>query len=108
MWLAFIAAVVLILCNFYCHIIVMRLRPKGSTVRKIPRGFLFEWISCPNYTCEIGYWLAFATMVQSVALVLFIIVGGGQMAVWAAGKHRNYRKEFKNYPKRWKMIPFLF
>ena len=30
------------------------------------------------------------------------------MAVWAIGKHRNYRKEFKDYPKgRKAIVPFL-
>lgn len=31
------------LCNLYTHIILMRLRPSGSTVRRIPNGFMFEY-----------------------------------------------------------------
>lgn len=28
--------------------------------------------------------------------------------IWAAGKHRNYKKEFPNYPKgRTPIVPFL-
>lgn len=39
---------------------------------------------------------------------LFALVGGGQMLQWALGKHRNYKKEFKDYPKNRKaMIPFI-
>ena len=31
------------------------------------------------------------------------------MGVWAIKKHKNYKKEFgKDYPKRYKMIPFIF
>jgi very-long-chain enoyl-CoA reductase len=30
------------------------------------------------------------------------------MTIWALGKHRNYKKEFKNYPKGRKAVfPFL-
>ena len=41
-------------------------------------------------------------------MVLFGIAGFYQMAVWAGGKHRNYKKEFKDYPKgRRCILPFL-
>lgn len=39
---------------------------------------------------------------------LFTLAGLYQMTVWALGKHRNYKKEFKNYPRgRKSIIPFL-
>ena len=39
---------------------------------------------------------------------LFALVGGAQMLQWALGKHRNYKKEFKDYPRNRKaMIPFI-
>ena len=39
---------------------------------------------------------------------LFALCGFYQMAVWAFGKHRNYKKEFENYPKNRKaIIPFI-
>ena len=39
----------------------------------------------------------------SLSAVLFTLFGFYQMAVWA----RNYRKEFKDYPKGWKaIVPF--
>lgn len=38
---------------------------------------------------------------------MFALCGFYQMAVWAMGKHRNYKKEFKNYPRRKAIIPFL-
>ena len=42
------------------------------------------------------------------SVVLFILAGFYQMSVWAIGKHRNYRKEFKDYPKgRKAIVPFL-
>jgi very-long-chain enoyl-CoA reductase len=40
--------------------------------------------------------------------VLFTVCGFYQMAVWALGKHRNYKKEFKDYPRsRTSIVPFL-
>lgn len=39
---------------------------------------------------------------------LFAAAGFYQMAVWAIGKHRNYKKEFADYPKgRRAILPFI-
>lgn len=41
-------------------------------------------------------------------LVLFFTLAGlYQMAVWALGKHRNYKRDFSDYPKRKAIIPFV-
>ena len=43
-----------------------------------------------------------------ISAALFTTCGFYQMAVWALGKHRNYRKEFKDYPRsRKSIVPFL-
>jgi len=87
---------------------------------------LFNFVSCPNYTYETGAWLAFAIMTQCLPgkslfsfnaylclinahlVVFFMLAGFYQMAVWAKGKHRNYKKEFSDYPKgRKAIVPFL-
>lgn len=95
--------------NLISHIQLRNLRPEGTTVRRIPRGFLFELVSCPNYTCEILAWVCFSLMTQSVAAFLFTLVGGGQMLVWAQQKHRRYKKEFPGYPKNRRILfPFLY
>lgn len=100
--------------NFSIHIALRNLRPAGSKVRKIPFPtsnpftILFNFVSCPNYTYEIGSWIFFTLMVQSVPALLFTIAGGYQMTIWALGKHRNYRKEFEKYPRgRKAVIPFV-
>lgn len=39
---------------------------------------------------------------------IFTVAGFYQMAIWALGKHRNYKKEFPDYPRRRKaIVPFL-
>ena len=90
---------------------------------------LFSLVSCPNYTYEIGAWVAFTIMTQCipgnfyqflknsfiryatnflfVVAGLFTLAGAYQMTVWALGKHRNYRKEFKDYPRRKAIFPFI-
>ncbi len=40
--------------NLICHVMLSNLRPAGTKQRKIPRGFLFELVSCPNYTFEVS------------------------------------------------------
>ena len=90
------------------------LRPAGSNVRKIPvpdanpLTCLFNFVSCPNYFYEFGAWLSFSVMTQCIPAYLFAAAGMFQMTVWAMGKHKNYKKEFKDYPKKRKAIlPFL-
>lgn len=86
--------------NLSTHILLRQLRPAGTTVRKIPvpSGFpltkLFNLVSCPNYTYEVGAWIGFTIMTSCIPAALFTFAGFYQMAIWALGKHKNYRKEF--------------
>ena len=100
--------------NFSIHIALKNLRPAGSKVRKIPLPtnnpftLMFNYVSCPHYTYEFGSWVAFAVMTQCFVGVLFALVGFAQMTQWAFGKHRNYKREFANYPRQRKaIIPFI-
>lgn len=100
--------------NFSIHINLRNLRPPGTNVRKIPvpdsNPFtaLFNFVSCPNYTYEFGAWLSFSIMTQCLPAFLFAAAGMYQMTLWAIGKHKNYKKEFKEYPKQRKAIlPFV-
>lgn len=100
--------------NLSIHLLLRDLRPPGTTARKIPypnmNPFtqLFRYVSCPNYTYEFYAWLAFSVMTQCLPAGLFTLAGLYQMTVWALGKHRAYKKEFKSYPRgRKSIIPFL-
>ncbi|CRL07044.1 CLUMA_CG020016, isoform A [Clunio marinus] len=100
--------------NLSIHINLRNLRPPGTTVRRIPEPdsnpftVLFNFVSCPNYSYEVLSWLSFSFMTQCLPALIFSAVGMYQMTIWALGKHRNYKKEFKDYPKQRKsIIPFI-
>ncbi|CAH1775030.1 unnamed protein product [Owenia fusiformis] len=100
--------------NFSIHVNLRNLRPPGTKARRIPYPssnpftMLFKFVSCPNYTYEAGAWISFSIMTQCLPALLFTAAGFYQMAIWAMGKHRNYKKEFENYPRgRKPIIPFL-
>ncbi|CAH1103064.1 unnamed protein product [Psylliodes chrysocephalus] len=100
--------------NLACHVLLRNLRPAGSTVRKIPKpdrcplNILFDYVSCPNYTYEVGSWIGFTILTSCIPAGLFTAAGAYQMTIWALGKHRNYKKEFSDYPKQRKaIIPFI-
>jgi very-long-chain enoyl-CoA reductase len=95
--------------NYWCHYTLMSLRPAGTKQRNIPKGGLFELVSCPNYFFETITWTAFTVLTLNPASLLFAIVSVAQMTIWASKKHRNYRREFKEYPRGRKAIfPFIF
>jgi very-long-chain enoyl-CoA reductase len=106
--------VILMVANFITHYMLANLRPAGTSIRNIPRGFLFELVSCPNYFIEILQWAVYTVLCQSVSSLVFTLMGGGQMLIWALGKHKAYKKEFdgkegrEQYPKgRKALIPFI-
>jgi very-long-chain enoyl-CoA reductase len=75
-----------------CHIILANLRKPGEKAYKIPAGFLFNYITCANYTAEIWGWILFTLGTHTVAAGLFTAAGAIQMADWARGKHRRLVK----------------
>jgi len=99
--------------NFTIHLLLRDLRPAGSRERKIPfpnsnpLSWLQAGVSCPNYTYEVLAWLSFTLMTQCLPAGLFTLAGAYQMTVWALGKHRNYKKEFTNYPRRKAIFPAI-
>ncbi|RKP34909.1 3-oxo-5-alpha-steroid 4-dehydrogenase-domain-containing protein, partial [Dimargaris cristalligena] len=85
--------------NYITHRNLSSLRPPGTRVRKIPRGYGFDLVSCPNYLFEVMAWVVFTYYTRSLASLAFTLAGAGQMYVWAVKKHRNYLREFPDYPK---------
>jgi very-long-chain enoyl-CoA reductase len=111
----YVGAVLFVLAevgNLICHLKLSNMRTsEGSQERSIPKGFLFEYVACPNYTFEVLSWIAFSIATQLFFSYAFTVVGFLQMADWAMKKHRNYKKTFdKEYTKlkRKAIVPFLY
>ncbi|XP_051538711.1 very-long-chain enoyl-CoA reductase isoform X3 [Myxocyprinus asiaticus] len=111
------ALIVFVLCeagNFSIHWSLNSLRCEGPKCRKFPHPsknpftWLFFFVSCPNYTYEVGAWVGLSIMTQCVPVALFTFVGFIQMTIWAKGKHKTYTREFKDYPNlRMPILPFI-
>ena len=88
--------------------ILFALRDDGSTGYKIPRGGLFEKVSCPNYLGEIIEWTGWAIATWSLAGATFAIWTVCNLAPRALAHHKWYKEEFEEYPEdRKALVPFL-
>ncbi|EFJ07305.1 hypothetical protein SELMODRAFT_186154 [Selaginella moellendorffii] len=112
MYLGFGIGLVFQAANFVTHIILRGLRPadgKGGYV--IPYGFVFNFVTCGNYTTEIYQWLGFNIATQTVAGYSFLFAATFIMTNWALAKHRRLKKLFDGkegrakYPRRWVILP---
>lgn len=90
--------------NLNAHLVLMNLRKPGTTERGIPKGLGFNLVTCPNYMFESIAWFGICLVNQSLATIGFVIVGVGQMAIWARKRESRYRKEFGDRYKRKKFV----
>ncbi|XP_040023202.2 very-long-chain enoyl-CoA reductase isoform X5 [Gasterosteus aculeatus] len=111
------ALVIFVMCelgNFSIHLTLNNLRGEGSRSRRFPEPtknpftWLFIFVSCPNYSYELGAWVGFSIMTQCLPVAFYTLLGFIQMTIWAKGKHRAYSREFKDYPTlRMAIIPLI-
>jgi very-long-chain enoyl-CoA reductase len=97
------------IANALVHRYLATLRSTGGTERKIPHGYGFGIVTCPNYMYEIIAWGGIIVTSRSWACAIFIAVGAAQMYQWARGKEKAYRAEFgdKYKKKRYVLLPGL-
>ncbi|XP_048220413.1 trans-2,3-enoyl-CoA reductase-like [Perognathus longimembris pacificus] len=73
-----------------------------------PLTWMFFLVSCPNYTYEIGSWISFTVMTQTLPVGIFTLLMSIQMSLWAQKKHKIYLKKFNPHLHRKSaIIPFL-
>lgn len=84
--------------------ILRRLRAPGESGYRIPRGFLFERVSCPNYLGEIVEWTGWAILTWSLAGASFAIWTFANLVPRALAHHRWYRSTFPDYPPQRRAI----
>jgi 3-oxo-5-alpha-steroid 4-dehydrogenase 1 len=95
--------------NQWADHVLFHLRKPGETGYKIPRGGLYELISCPNYFGELLEWSGWALLTWSPAGLVFALFTAANLVPRARAHHRWYKERFPEYPEaRRAMIPFLF
>lgn len=88
--------------------ILSRLRDEPGEGYKVPQGFLYRWVSCPNYLSESVQWFGWALMTLSPAGFVFFIWTVANLLPRAISHHRWYRETFEDYPKdRKAFLPFV-
>ena len=84
------------------------LRAGGRQGYTIPRGGLFERVSCPNHMGEIIQWWGFALMCWNLPALSFAIWTAANLIPRAVSHHAWYRRAFPDYPpNRRAVIPAL-
>lgn len=84
------------------------LRKPGETGYKIPRGWLYERISCPNYFGELLIWTGWSIATWSWAGAAFVLVTAANLVPRAIQNHQWYHEKFADYPRQRKaVIPYL-
>ncbi len=107
-----LSGLLLFVAGFAIHVradaVLRGLRAPGETAYRIPRGFLFERVSCPNYLGEIVEWGGFALLTWSLAGLSFALWTFANLAPRALAHHRWYRERFPDYPpERRALVPGL-
>jgi hypothetical protein len=84
------------------------LRKNCDNGYRIPHGWLFSKISCPNFFGEIMEWLGFALLCWSLPALSFLVWTICNLVPRALDHHRWYKKQFKDYPADRKAVfPYL-
>ncbi|XP_026400657.1 steroid 5-alpha-reductase DET2 [Papaver somniferum] len=77
---------------------------------KVPKGGMFEFVSCANYFGEIMEWFGWMVMIWSWVGVAFFMYTCSNLVPRAGANHRWYLEKFRDeYPKKRKaVIPFVY
>ena len=108
----FVAGALVFFAGFAIHYradgMLIALRRPGETGYRVPRGWLFEYVACPNYFGEIVQWLGFALATWSLAGLAFAVFTAANIGPRAFSNRRWYRENFPDYPpERKALIPFV-
>jgi 3-oxo-5-alpha-steroid 4-dehydrogenase 1 len=97
-----------VLINIIADNILIKIKNEGKGYQ-IPKGKLYDFISCPNYLGEMIEWTGFAIMCWSIPSLLFSIWTIANLFPRAISQHKWYNKTFKdNYPiKRKAILPYI-
>tara|TARA_B100000579_G_scaffold6147_1_gene4678 strand:+ start:3792 stop:4550 length:759 start_codon:yes stop_codon:yes gene_type:complete len=89
--------------------ILMKLREDKGTGYHVPNGFLYRYLSCPNYFGEIIEWMGWALLTMSPAGLVFFIWTFANLVPRARSNHKWSTSNIPEYPKNRKAIfPFIY
>ena len=95
------------LINIFHDYYVIGLR-KQTTAYILPKGYLYEYISCPNYFGEMVEWFGFWVLSGTFSAFVFAVSTVANLFPRAIKTHQWYHKKFNEYPKQRKaVIPFI-
>ena len=108
----FIVGIALFVAGIFINLrsdnLLISLRNRYPGTYQIPRGFLFRYVSCPNFLGEIMEWLGFALMVWSLPALSFFVWTAANLIPRALDHHKWYLRTFSDYPHgRKALVPFL-
>jgi hypothetical protein len=94
--------------NWKADDILIYLRKPTETDYKIPRGWLFEKVSCPNLLGELIEWMGFAILCWNLPALTFFIWTAANLIPRALSHHKWYKEKFSEYPTdRKAILPFV-
>lgn len=94
--------------NWKADNILIHLRKPGETGYKIPTGWLFNRVSCPNLFGELIEWAGFAILCWNLPALTFFIWTAANLIPRAISHHKWYLEHFQEYPeKRKAVLPYL-
>lgn len=94
--------------NYRADRALANLRKPGETGYKVPRGGLFEVVTCPNYFGELLEWTGFAIASWSLPAFAFVIWTFANLAPRAIAHRKWYREKFPDFPaSRRALIPYV-
>jgi hypothetical protein len=94
--------------NWKADNILIHLRKPGETGYKIPEGWLFNHVSCPNLLGELIEWAGFAILCWNMPALAFFIWTAANLIPRAMAHHRWYKTNLENYPiGRKAILPYV-
>lgn len=90
--------------NWKSDTILIHLRQPGESAYKVPHGFLFKYISCPNHFGEIMEWIGFAILTWSLSGLAFCIWTASNLIPRSLNHHQWYQDQFEEYPAERKAV----
>jgi len=89
--------------------ILIRLRSDQGSGYHVPKGFLYKYISCPNYFGELVEWLGWALLTMSPAGFVFFLWTAANLVPRAKSNHEWSKQNISGYPSdRNSIIPFIY